>query len=451
MESGLRSVSQQNSNELDWITGVFFLSDREFLDLGKVKQWNRYFGELIIAATGDAPNYLPEEVRWYTYDSGVGRTHVWNTIITNENAGWFLFIEDDEQLRFSSFPKKPALDEKQWAPAIIKQENDEGEHQFYQMRLINSSCVEEGCVFSGYNLPDATDFVRSQDIELMNKPILIERESNPHEYIDVDKELSLKNYAPKLYLVQGKRNMENKKYVRALAQFRQLLKKEKLMPFDRLAGVNGMASCMAEQHKWEKALSLTRQSLEAESLQRLPYLIQFRIHELRKEWAKAVDALEHYYDRLSLFSRANFDQKLDEEKTLVHLAEVSLKAGQRAQATDYLEKLFTFKRGDADPALLEKALLLSIDLNDYKRSVYLFERMFGDLLPPNDMDEEHREEIDEVMTMFMKQEWFDYVSSIYKRLHKAYPDHSEYKRKLIVTLTKTNRLDQAKKMVGNIV
>ncbi len=451
MESALRSVSQKTSSNLDWITGVLFLSDRKFFDLEKVKQWDSYFAELIVAGTGEAPANLPESIHWHACDPQSGRAEIWNTIASKGNTSWMLFLEDDEQLRFSSFPTKKSLEQSQWAPVIITRANSGGQHQYYQMRFINTSCVEDEKIFRGYNLPDATDFVRSHDITLTNKPILIVRESNPYGYVDIDEELSLKDYAPKLYLIQGNRNIQDNEYVRASAQFRQLLKKEKLLPFDRLAGVNGLASCLTEQHKWKKALSLARQSLEAESLQRLPYLIQFRIHELRKEWQDAFDILKQYYGRLSLFSRANFDQQIDEEKTLVRLANVALKAGERAKATDYFEELFTFKRGNADRALLEKALLISIDLKDFKRSVYLFERLFGDMLPPNETNEQYREQIDNIMTMFMKQEWFDYVSGIYNKLHNAYPENSEYKRRLIVTLTKTNRLDQAKKMVANIV
>src|SRR5699024_2253666 len=101
------------------------------------------------------------------------------------------------------------------------------------------------------------------------------RESSPVGHINTDAELSLLTFAPQLYLVLGQRNFNDGKYVRAAAQYRQLLKKEKLLPFDRLGAVNGLASCMAEQYKWQKALTLARESIEAEPQQCLPYLIQF--------------------------------------------------------------------------------------------------------------------------------------------------------------------------------
>ena len=451
MESGLEPVSHGVQRNAGWITAVLFLSDRSHYDQKKVTQWDDYFGSLIVAGVGEAPQSLPEGVYWYKYDKEMGKAQVWNAVAREYNGRWMLFAENDEQIHFSDMPNQQAVENNQWVPALISTEKEGTQLQHYQMRLIDTSDIEAQNVYSGFDLPDATDYVRGNDIILTDKPIIIERKAPPHLKVEVETELSQPFQASRLYLVQGKRDLKNNKYVRAAAQFRQLLKKEKLLPFDRLAAVNGLASCLAEQHKWEKALSLTKQSLEAESLQCLPYLIQFRVHELRKEWHDALNALQRYYDRFSLFSRANFDRKIDEEKTLVNLANVALKAGQRSKATDYFEKLFMFKRDNADREMLEKALLLSIELGDYERSVYLFERMFGDQLPLHDMQEQLREEIDEVMTMFMKRDWYDYVSTVYRKLYNAHPEDQEYKRKLIVTLTKTNRLDQAKKMVANII
>jgi hypothetical protein len=447
MESGLESISYEAQKNADWLTGVLYLSDRSFYNQQKVNRWNDYFGSLIISGKGDAPIGLPDEVRWYSCNPEKGKVEVWNTIARTHEGRWMLFAEDDERIHFSDMPGKQAFENNQWVPALITLDKEGTELQYYQMRIIDTS----DDVYLGFNLPDATDYIRSNDIALTDKPIVIERQTDPYTNIDVEEELSQQLQAKRLYLVQGKRNLKKNEYVRAAAHFRQLLKKEKLLPFDRLAAVNGLASCMAEQHKWQKALSLTKQSLEAESLQCLPYLVQFRIHELRKDWHDALNALQRYYDRFSLFSRANFDRKIDEEKTLINLANVALKAGQRSKATDYFEKLFTFKRGNADRAMMEKALMLSVELNDYERSVYLFERIFKEQLPPYEMEKGMREQIDEIMTLFMKRDWYDYVSTVYKKLYDAYPEDQEYKRKLIVTLTKTNRLDQAKKMVANIV
>lgn len=452
MEAGLRAVPSKKLANSEWIEAVLYLSDRQYYDQHKIKTLVDYFGTLVVAAPFPSPEQKQKQVQWISYSEEL-RSELWNDLLQQSSTEWILFIEDDEVLHFSSLPSKKALNAQQWPPALIKKEGKgQGTNfQYYNMRLIPAEIAEDNTIFSGKNLPDCTSYIRENNIDLLNNPIVLERQSDPVTGVDIPDELSIQNHAPKLYLVQGKRDFENKEYVCAAAQYRQLLKKDKLLPYDRLAAVNGLASCLAEQHKWEKALSLTRQSIEAESLQRLPYLIQFRIYQLRKQWEEALHALQEYYQRLTLFSRANFDRLMEEEKSLVHLANTALKAGDRPKATEYLDELFTLKRGNADEELLEKALLLSIELEDYKRSVDLFERLFDDQLPPGEGDLESRSSMDEILTLFMKQGWYDYVSGVYKAFHEAYPEDREFKRKYIVTLTKTNRLDQARKMVANMI
>lgn len=451
MESGVRTVSENNFGSSEWIEPALYLSDCKYIDQHKIATLVDYFGSLIVAAPGGAPIDIPENVQWVSYSDDAFRVEIWNDLLHLSTKKWVLFIEDDEMLHFSSLPSKGAIGNHKWPPALIKKQGQGTHYQYYHMRLISREAANDTSIYSGRNLPDCTAFIRKNGVNLLNNPIVLQRKSDPVANINVPEELSIQNHAPKLYLVQGKRDFEKKEYVRASAQYRQLLKKEKLLPYDRLAAVNGLASCLAEQHKWEKALLLTQESIEAESLQRLPYLIQFRIHQLRKEWNKALKSLEEYYQRLNLFSRANFDRIMDEEQTLVHLSNTALKAGDRSKATDYLDELFTIKRGDADEGLLEKALLLSIELEDFKRSANLFERLFKEKLLTNEVDLKSRSQMDDFLTLFMKRGWYNYVSEVYKALHEAYPEDREFKRKFIVTLTKTNRLDQAKKMVANMI
>lgn len=451
MEAGLRSISKRESDRINWIEAVLYLSDKKYVDFNRIRLLSDCFYRLTVAGPGPAPKKLPDDVRWYSIGEKSIRSQTWDTLIAEAELPWLFFIEDDEQVHIGSLPGKRQVEDRQWAPALIKHEENGSDYQYYQMRLVNTEISKQDEIFEGQNLPDATRFVRQHELKILNHPVVIERESNPVIHVDIDQELSVKDHAPKLYLVQGKRYFKDKKYVRAAAQYRQLLKKEKLLPFDRLAGVNGLASCLTEQHKWEKALSLTKRSLEAESLQSLPYLIQFRIYELRKQWQKAYDALKQYYGGISLFSRANFDRSIEEEKTLVNLANVSLKAGYRSDAAKYFDKLFAFKRRDADPELLQKALLLSIDLGNFKRSVYFFNRLFGEQFPPHKMDRGIRKKLDDILDMFVKRGWYEFVSDIYNKLHNAYPEDQTYKRKLIAALSKTNQLDRAKSMVANIV
>lgn len=449
--STLSSVPHQTSTSFEWIGAVLFLSDSSYFNLPKISRWAKVFGGLTVASENECPENLPPTVKWYNYDKEQVRADIWNLLLGQPDHEWVLFLEDDESLRLSSLPDKNSINAERWAPAFIKRELESGAtKQYYHIRLVRAEHGNGQEVFDGRALPDSTRFIRANEIELINHPIIIERESHPMVHVDIEEELSVASYSPKLYLVQGERYFNDRQYVHAAAQYRQLLKEEKLLPFDRLGAVNGLASCMAEQHKWSKALMLAQESLKADSLQSLPYLIQFKINELRKNWQQALDVLRQYYERFSLHSNANFDKVIDEEKTLVNLANIALRAGKRKEAAGYFEKLFVFKRGTVDRSLLRKVLLLSIELKDFERSVHIFERIYNNKLP-TDLNREEQKDLDDIMSMFMKNEWYEYVSKVYTKLHNAHPENRTYKRKLIVTLSKTNRLDKAKRMLANIV
>ena len=360
MNDTLTPVTNLQSRDIRWAEVFYFLSDSNYLDRRKIDEWAGLFARVTVVGGESRPELLPEAVAWLPYDPAEGRSELWNRLIGLSRAEWVLFAEDDETIRLSTLPVEESLDSKVWTPALVLEEGDTSTRQYYQLRLIHAPTVVNGGnsqkVFAGRNLPDSTNYVRNNDISLNHNPVVIERCSCLVEHVDIDEELSVKEFSPKLYLIEGDRYFSEGKYVRAAAQYRQLLKKEKLLNFDRLAAVNGLASCYAEQYKWNEAITLSEESLKAEPLQRLPYLIQYRIFELQKAWLQAFEMLKKYYQRLSLYSRASFDRIMDEEQTLVTLANVALKAGSREEAVKYFKLLFTYKRREIDPKLLITAI-----------------------------------------------------------------------------------------------
>ena len=80
----------------------------------------------------------------------------------------------------------------------------------------------------------------------------------------------------------------------------------------------------------------------------------------------------------------------------------------------------------------------------------LFERLFADSLPDK-LDESGEEELSEIMDLFMKRQWYEYVAGVYSQLYEACPGNGTYRRKLIVTYTKTDRLNQAREMVAGFL
>lgn len=448
MDASLTSVPNPQ-HCLANVSVVVHLSDINFLNEDRLERLASHSNGVTVAIEQQRrPSSVPEHIHWHSFESGKVRSDVWNSLIGEADTKWVLFIEDDENIHFGSFPDEQNMESDVWIPTLLKWDRGSESRQFYKMRLVDAETAGLQRIFDGQNLPDCTTYIRDNGIEMSDRSIIVDRSSNPLEHIDIDEELSVRNAAPKLYLVQGERCLENNKYVRAAAQYRKLLKMDKLLPCDRLAAVNGLASCMTERHKWDKALDLAEKSLNAEPLQSLPYLIKFRIRELQKQWEKAFEVLLKYYQRLLIHSQANFDRYLSEEKSLVMLANTAYKAGERKQAVKYFEKFFSLKRDSIDHSLIKRVLVLSVQLGDYERSVYLFRKQYDDKLP-NRLDENSRQELDDYMTMFMNQGWYEYVSEIYSRLYEAHPQNEVFKRRLIAALTKSNRMQEARSIVSN--
>jgi tetratricopeptide (TPR) repeat protein len=429
-----------------WIDLVVYLTDNKYLNRKQVVEWESIFNSVTIASIGKRPENVPGSISWRCISNNENRSDVWNELLIETEKNWVLFVEDDEIIRFNDFPESD-VDDKHWSPALITHTNNEKLYQHYQIRLVRKSVDR---VFEGKNLPDCTRYIVNNDIQLSSMPILIERGESPVIEVDPSDELTMQSYSPQLYLVQGDQYFKQGKYVHAAAQYRQLLKTKRLLPFDRLGAVNGLASCLAEQYKWPQALSLVQTSIEAEPFQSLPYLIQFKIFQLQKKWEDAYQALNKYYERIDLYSLANFDVKISEEETLVSLADLALKAGKRAEASELLNELFTIKNGEVDRAFLQKLFVLSVELTDYKKSVFFFEKMFTDVLSEGTLDDVLRQELNDYMTMFMQKEWYDFVYELYRELYNEYPQEDEFRRRLIVASIKTNRVELAQKLVAKV-
>lgn len=431
----------------EWIDLVVYLTDIKYLNSKKIAEWDSIFNSIRVVCPAERPAEIGEHIGWRTSNKEEQRSDIWNDLLEQSFKEWTLFVEDDEVIQFNDFPNEAEVHEKKWAPALIVHTYNEKLYQHYQMRLV---CKGEVPVFDGKNLPDCTRFITQNDVELASMPIMIERKTNPVQEVNPSDELTLQSYSPQLYLVQGDQYFKEGKYVHAAAQYRQLLKKNRLLPFDRLGAVNGLASCMAEQYKWPQALALTEKSLAAEPLQSLPYLIQFKIFQLQKKWKEAYQSLNCYYERLELYSLANFDVKISEEETLINLADLALKSGLREEASKLLNELFAVKNGEVDRAFLHQLLVLSIELSDFKKSEFFFNKMFGEKIDTGSMEDEVREELNDYMTMFMQNEWHEFVYELYRELYNSNPQIDEYRRRLIVASVKTNRVEQAQKLVAKV-
>lgn len=442
------TLSLENpTKSLSWAEVVLYLSGKQKPNIKRLKEWSDIFQKVTVLAPAFLQKPEGVDVCWIAKNPGQYKADAWNMQLAKSEAEWVLFLEEGEDIQFLDFPHNEEINANCWPPALMKWHERDVEVQFYQMRFIPGSARD---VFGGRELPDCTRYVIENKVQVSNAHIQVDRKESPVIQIDSAMELGIQDFAPQVYLVEGQRYLREKEYVYATAQFRQLLKRERLLPFDRLGAVNGIASCLAEQYKWQKALNVAQQSLEAEPFQNLPYLIKYRIFSLQQRWLEAYDALGEYYGRIDLQSAANFDVILSEEETLVNLSDLALKARKRSRASEHLDELFAIKNGDVDQNFLKKILLLCTELGDLKKAKFYFGKRFGKMISNKELDEQDRAELNDFTTLFMKNEWFELVHDIYEDLHEMYPEDDDFKRRLIVTSVKTNRIEQARNLATKV-
>lgn len=446
MQNNPEGMTESELNRINWAQLVVYLTDIKHLNVGLIAYWNTIFNKVVISALEKSTFDLPDEVEWILRQPDQPRSETWNQLLEDTHSEWVLFLENDEDIRFNDFPTLVEINEKNWPPALIIHGEQEKMFQHYQIRFVPKGM---GKIFDGKNLPDCTRFITQNDISLSNMPVLIERKSSPMEDVDPQDELGVQISSPQLYLVQGQKYFKQKKYVHAAGQYRQILKAEKLLPYDRLAAVNGLTSCLAEQHKWPQALALADKSLQAEPFQSLPYLIKFKIYQLQRKWEEAYQALVKYYDRINLYSRAGFDITLGTEETLQSLSDIAMQMSLREQSYAYLNELYALKNGEVDRRFLQQLLVLSIDLGDQDKSIYFFNRIFNEELKSS-MGTDLKNELNDYMSMFMKKNWHDFVYEIYNALHRQYPNDEEFIRRLIVVSVKTQRVEKARELAARV-
>jgi len=434
------------AKHLDWIELVLIFCKDNSFDAEKFENLHTVFPEITVLSTESRHILAPEYVKWSKIDDDLSSADMWNQKVQSSKKDWLLFLEYEEDLDINSLPNKENVHFNEWIPTLfIHSTGPETFRQYYQIRLVPKS---DQPIFGGKNIPDATKFIYENNVSLSSVPIKINRYSPKMSNIDPDEELSIHNFSPQIYLQLGHHYYEQRKYILAAAQYRRLLKMKYVLPFDRLAAFNGLAGCFVETYKWEKAIDMTVKSIECEPIQFLPYLIQYRIFQLNKQWFESLQALEQYYHVLSQCSKANYDKYISREETLLKLGKLSINTGSKDKALQYYENYYYVKNGEVEDSFLDMLLVLSIEQNNYEKSIYFFNEIFGRYIPDK-LSKEMQGKLNDFLSMFMVNGWYDYTFEIYDLLYEEDSQNSEYRRRLIVTLTKTNRIDKAKKLIAS--
>lgn len=446
MLSSVNSAEGEFRRDFSWIECVYHLQDVAQLNTTEIYKLKDEYGSFLVVSPAPKPESVEGSIPWIQYNPETeGLAGKLNSHLPASEKEWVMLIEAGEEISQYRLPEQEHLSDRTVVPAQICYKDEKSIQTVYQVRMIHRSAEAP---FAGKNLPDCTTYIVENDVVLYDQPIHIDRSSRLMDSVNVEDEMSIRKITPAAFLLQAERLMRSKKYVQAAAQFRNILKIERLLPFDRLGAVNGLTRCYTEQYKWPKALQLTDKSIEAEPVQRIPYLIQYRIHQLNKQWGKAYDSLKAYYENLGEAGRASYDKEIDEKETLEQLSELASKSGHKHDAFNYLEEIYFEKKGISDDRpLLRKLLMISIELGKRERAVYYFKEIFEEHLPDK-LTDSLLTDLDDYMTLFMTNKWYAYVGELYERLYEADPENAEYRRRLIVALSKTDRLERARQLIA---
>lgn len=446
MKSSTTTVKGRYRRDFSWIECVIHSPGKSRIRNEKLEKLNDIFGKVTVLTARKKPTDLLPGISWTVYDSDLkGSVEQRNLLMGKATKDWVLFLEAGEEICFYHIPEENKLSPEMVVPAVLNYKDEKSNRTVYQVRLVHKST---NYPFKGYNLADATHCIVEKGKLLYDRPFEIHCQADPLDQIDTDKEIAVLDAPPAAYLLKAEQLMMERKYVQAAAQYRNILKIEKLLPFDRLGAVNGLTRCYTEQYKWPKAMQLAQKSLDAEPVQRIPYLIEYRIHQLNKQWAEAYEALKLYYEHIDETGRASYDRAMPEEDVLEQLGELATKAGHKHDAFQYLEEIYSEKVTGDDKHLLRKLLMVAIELGKRERSIYYFNKMFEQSLPDN-LTSKEKLWLDDYMTLFMNNQWYTFAGEIYEELYKAEPENPEYRRRLIVALSKTDRIERARKLIAS--
>lgn len=417
---------------------LFNKSFKDNEDFERVDKYEQYFEQVVTLS--------PSELA-YLYPDSESKTDQWNQIVSSTHTPWALFLEEDEILDTSKLEALHHLDQETWVSTLVAISGDEHTEYYHQLRLVPTTVDSK--IFNGNQIPDASRYVQKHGIKLVAKCLHIERPESLWQNIDLENERAQKVMPSSLHLFEARQLIKAHKYVQASAEYRQVLKKGDVLSFDYLAALNGLARCYAEQHKWSRALEYTEESIAREPQQYMPYLIQFRIYQMNKNWGAALESLQTYWRNTSEYSRSSHETQIPVSDTLIQLSNVCLKAGKNELGYEYLSNYLNELGVEAEQNYRHAALTLAIELSLKKEAI----KHLNEIYPvPVSMELSATEEarFHDYLELFLNRSWFEPVEQIYTALYHANPGVEQYKRRLIVTLIKSDRLDQAKSLLHRV-
>ena len=376
---------------------------------------------------------------------GDTKTSKWNYLAYNAKTPWILFIEGNEILETSNLSYLNELNNDIWSSCIVSVQTNKGIESYYQNRLVPTGI--EG-IFQGRELPDTSNFILDNNVKFLHQSIDIQSDVIPWEQIDISAERVSLNSPVNLFLYEARKYISEQKFVQAASSYRVALKKDRLLPYDHLAALNGLARCYVEQHKWVRALELMEYSIDLEPQQHLAYLIKYKVYQLAKNWDAAVEALNSYLQNYEIFSKSSHDIKIPYDETVLELSNLHLDLGMKDKAYEYYCDFLNTSLEEVRESH-HLALKMAIGLEKKREANKHFKFLYPDILSLN-LDKIETKQFHDYMEMFLENNWHSTVEKIYTRLYEAYPTNRMYRRKLIATLIKADKLELAREIMQKV-
>ncbi|MDZ7772915.1 MAG: hypothetical protein U5K31_09270 [Balneolaceae bacterium] len=210
---------------------------------------------------------------------------------------------------------------------------------------------------------------------------------------------------------------ESYRYARAEDYFKKAKNGPSLLEFDLLASMNNLAHALVEQHKLQEAIRVAAQSIQWNSLPagalshpaagpvagRQPRGIHTR--PCRPTWNISRRT-----------PSANLDTYLGASEVHYLMGEQKLREGNYEGSLPPLRApTINLKGGKVEQPVLEKLFIYSIELKNREQSIRYFNDIFREYIPDK-LDDDMSARLLESLSLFMDNEWYDFVSEVYEEL-----------------------------------
>jgi|GEM_PF-3421801 len=379
----------------------------------------------------------------YTAD-GQPRVSILNMIVHQVSTPWIFYLNADETIDWYSLLAWTTELNKTYSVTIqTTQESHSAFSQSQEVRLFPRP--EESC-FTGHTLPYASQLLQKENWVCEQSNLIIQKKSELYSVGILDKEYALTEDKEWAFLLNAMNRSGNGRYKEAEYFFRRALKGDRLLQADRLAAMNGLADALWEQHRFADAEETADMSLQLTCKQRMPYLVLYRISHYKGNSEVAYRYLSKYLKYAELQSTAHFDVSTPIAECHNLLMQLASENGDYSKTLFHLEQLYKLNGGNLDEKLLEKLLILSIELEQYEKAVTYFNALFCPLEPQH-FTTRKRSMMYEMLSFFNEKNWHHFTCNVYEKLFHQQQQDDQLLNRWVATLTKSGEIKKAQQLI----